>query len=442
MNWSRDDLMQTLDRASGFFSMGAYHLFFRGERTGITRFANNEITDNQHFADAGLTIRAYDEQRTGVATINQLDADWLQRGIGRAEALARHAPADPEYTCPPELQEYREVGGYDAASAQTSPADRAALVAAFVRECQQRKLNAAGYIQTTEETVATLSSSGAAAYHRGTTVRFSMSAKTEDVTGSGWVLRWANACSDLDIPALANVAMTKARASQNPVSLTPGRYTVVLEPVACEFLLWNLTNHLDARGAEEGRSFLSKFDAAGKPAGTRAGERVFSPLFTVKREVGNRAIQTHPFDENGTALPDFTLIDKGVLKELSYDPYWAKQKGVRPTGELRGMLMSGSGRSTEDLIKEVDEGVLVTRLWYIRSVDRMKSAVTGMTRDGTFRIEGGEVAEPIKNFRFNEELRRVFRDFTAASTPQRFWDWHSPAIVVPDFNFTSTTESI
>jgi predicted Zn-dependent protease len=442
MRWDRNELLPVLERAGSHFQSDGHHLHIKCERTGITRFANNEITDNQFFSDAQVTIRAYTGARVGTATVNQLDVDSIRRGIERAQEIAQSSPADPEFTGPPAEQAYPDTDGYDQASANTPPEERARFVASVIKACMERNLNGAGYLQTTEEIVATHTSAGAPSYHRGTTVQFSMSAKTEDASGSGWVLRWANALSDLDIAALAQTAIDKAAASKNPVELPPGRYTVVLEPVACEFLLWNLTRHLDARAAEEGRSFLSQFDASGDPGGTRVGERLFSPHFSLKRQVSAPLLQTHPFDEDGIALDDVTLVREGVLENLSYDRYWASQKGVRPTGALKGMRMEGSGRSTRDLIREAGDGILVTRLWYIRGVDRMKSAVTGMTRDGTFRIEGGEIAEPIKNFRFNEELRRLFRDFTASGSPERFWDFLSPGIIVPDFHFTSTTESI
>jgi predicted Zn-dependent protease len=212
--------------------------------------------------------------------------------------------------------------------------------------------------------------------------------------------------------------------------------------VSCEFFLWNLTHHLGARDAEEGRNFLSKFDENGQPVGTKNGEQLFSTLFNVQRRVNHPMIQTHPFDEEGTALNDLTLVKNGVLENLYYDRYWAQQKDVQPTGSLRGVIMEGENKSLEELIRMAGDGILVTRLWYIRNVDWMKSVVTGMTRDGTFRIEGGEIAEPVKNLRFNEELRRVFRDYTASGTPYRYWDFMSPAILVPDFNFTSVTDSI
>jgi predicted Zn-dependent protease len=442
MRWSKDEVMAKLEEAGRMFSTNAFHLFLRIERTGITRFANNEITDNQFYADALLTIRAYLGNRIGVATVNQLDSDSVRRGIQRAEEIARRSPEDPEFTGPPDTKEYPVADGHDEESAKTTPEQRANLASSFVKACEDRKLTAAGYLQNTEEAVATHSSAGLPGYHRGTSARFSMTARTSDATGSGWVLRWANALSDLDIPTLAQVAMEKAEASRNPVELTPGRYTVVLEPVACEYLLYNLTHHFNARGAEEGRSFLARFDDAGQPTGTQVGQTLFSPLMTLRRQIANPAMQTHPFDEEGSPLHDLTLVDAGVVENLSYDRYWARQKGVRPTGALNGIIMEGSGRTTADLVKDVDKGILVTRLWYIRNVDWMKSSVTGMTRDGTFRIEGGEIAEPVKNFRFNEELRRVFRDFTAIGTSQRFWEFLSPAIVVPEFNFTSTTESI
>ena len=116
-----DQRGEMLERAGRLVRSEGHHLYVRGEKTGITRFANNEITDNQVTADARVTIRAYAGDRAGIATVNQLDEDTLRSGVRRAEEIARESPVDPEYTGPPDEQAYPETNGFDEASANATP---------------------------------------------------------------------------------------------------------------------------------------------------------------------------------------------------------------------------------------------------------------------------------------------------------------------------------
>ena len=165
------------------------------------------------------------------------------------------------------------------------------------------------------------------------------------------------------------------------------------------------------------------------------------PEFTVVKE-DNRV---WGYVTEADVLVTVSLVRDGAViagntDMADYNGYFSTEL-YTPEGDF-GVIMEGENRSLEELVRMAGDGILVTRLWYIRNVDWMKSVVTGMTRDGTFRIESGEITEPVKNLRFNEELRRVFKDYTASGTPYRFWDFMSPAIIVPDFNFTSVTDSI
>lgn len=209
-------------------------------------------------------------------------------------------------------------------------------------------------------------------------------------------------------------------ASENPREIQPGVYPVVFEAAAfADLLPWVIAN-LDARSADEGRSFMSLLDGQNKPIGTRLGEPLFSPLVEVRRDPTHPLLQTSTFFDDG--LPNYPLdvIKDSCPQTLSYSRYWATKQGKEPTGGLFPIVMQGSEQTIEDLIKETERGIFVSRAWYVRYVNPRTLEVTGMTRDGTFWIENGQLAYPIKNLRFNQELPLMLRDVEAVSNIRRF----------------------
>jgi predicted Zn-dependent protease len=136
------------------------------------------------------------------------------------------------------------------------------------------------------------------------------------------------------------------------------------------------------------------------------------------------------------------VIKDGIPQTLSYSRYWAEQQGKEPTGNLFPIVMTGSDRSLADLIAQTERGILVSRAWYVRYINPRTLEVTGMTRDGTFWIEDGQIAYPIKNLRFNQSLPNMLRDVDGLSTVQRFGNSIVPGVRVKAFNFSSVTDSI
>jgi predicted Zn-dependent protease len=235
----------------------------------------------------------------------------------------------------------------------------------------------------------------------------SCTARTPDGTGSGWAGAGGNRMADLDAQALAKTAVDKASMSVKPRRLDPGRYTVILEPAAVASLLAFFTNALDARRADEGRSFFTKH---------RPGDKLFPETITLKSDPTDAGLGSPPFDGEGFPLAPTRWIDKGVLTGLPYTRYWAKKQGKPPTGRISGFgggggggggpavgwVLDGASTSRDELIKGVKRGVLITRFWYLRALDPQTILATGLTRDGVFLIENGSIAHPVNNFRFNE----------------------------------------
>jgi predicted Zn-dependent protease len=187
---------------------------------------------------------------------------------------------------------------------------------------------------------------------------------------------------------------------------------------------------------------MSRTDEAGKPAGNRLGDQLFSPLVQVQRN------PAHPLLQMGTCFADglsnryLEVIKDGVPQTLSYSRYWAQEQGKEPTGAMYPIVMSGSDQSLADLIAQTERGILVNRAWYVRYVNPKTLEVTGMTRDGTFWIENGQIAYPIKNLRFNQSLPDMLRDVDALTSVQRFRSSVVPGVRVKAFNFSSVTDSV
>ena len=246
----------------------------------------------------------------------------------------------------------------------------------------------------------------------------------------------------LPIEEITETVIQKAIASRNPRDIKPGAYTVIFEPAAMASLLpWIIWN-MDARAADEGRSFMSRRDEAGKPNGNRIGEQLFNSLVQVQRNPAHPLLQSGTFFSNGLGNNYLDIIKDGIPQTLAYSRYWAKEQGQNPTGSMSPIVMNGSQQSVSDLISNTERGILVSRAWYVRYVNPRTLEVTGMTRDGTFLIEDGTIAYPIKNLRFNQSLPEMLQNLTAVSTVQRTGSSVIPGCKVNNFHFSSITDSI
>ncbi len=263
------------------------------------------------------------------------------------------------------------------------------------------------------------------------------SAPGTDGTGSGWGGGTGHRAGDLDAAGLAKIAVDKAKASAKPTKLAPGRYTVVLEPAAVSDLFSWLTGSLGARRADEGRSFFSK-----PGGGSRVGEKLFPDWVTVKSDPTDPQLTSRPFDGEGVAVAPTSWIDKGTVKALTYSRYWAQKMNKQATGNPSGWILEGGKATRDELIKGVKRGVLITRFWYLRSLDPQTILVTGLTRDGVFLIENGAVTRPVTNFRFNESPVHMLAKCDAM-TPATISQWiRVPALRTHEFNLASVSEAV
>jgi len=414
-----------------------------GSSGGNVRYALNEVSTSGHVSDAELAVEVAFGKRIGTATINRFDAASIEAVVRRAEELARLAPDNPEFMPAIETQRYKPSAAFVERTAKITPEYRAQVAADCIEPCRKDKLVAAGFFSDAHTIAATANSKGNFGYHESAAMDFTCTVRTDDGRGSGWVARNLGDVGKFNAKSDIKTAIQKAKGSVDAKALEPGKYTVILEPAATAHLISDMLFGFDARQADEGRSFLSK-----KGGGNKLGEKVFDERVNIYADPWDAESAVVPWDDDGLAREKTPIVTKGVVEYLQYSRYWAQKQGKKAIGQPGNIIMTGGDKSTQDMIKSTKKGVLVTRTWYIRLVDPQTVLLTGLTRDGTFYIENGEIKYPIKNFRFNESPAIMLNNIEEIGKPVRVADDESPFIMmippmkVRDFTFSSLSDAV
>ncbi len=418
-----------------------------GGREALTRFANNGIHQNVAEREQYLSVRAVVGQRTARAATNSLTEEAVRRVTEEAVALARASAPDKEMCpllTPAEAGTPPAVARYDAATAETGPAARAEAVAEAIGIVRAAGQVAAGIYSTGESFEAVLNSEGVEAFHSETKAVFSITAMAAD--SSGWAKTSETSAGAIGTAALARRAAEKARLSAGPREIAPGRFTVILEPAAVLDLVGQIVPGFSATSVADTRSFLND----------RLGQALFGTNIAITDDASHPLQSGAPFDGEGMARRPLTLVRAGTPLEVPYSRARARAEGKtatghglplpNETGEMpANVVIAGGGASIEEMIRSTARGVLVTRVWYIREVDPYETIMTGMTRDGTFLIEGGEMAGGLKNFRFNHSIIELLKNVEALShaaraTGEETFDMVAPAMKVRDFPLSELTK--
>lgn len=409
-----------------------------------TRFAANQMSTAGAIENTQLNVASWFGNRRAGVSSNDLSDAGIARTVQQSEALAKIAPPDPEDMPALPAQTYKPVNSYFESTANCSAEERArAALSALAITRKAGDLDAAGYIEVVASANALMNSAGLFAYHRTTSSNYTLTVRSKDGTGSGWAGSDHPDWTKVNFADVSTKAIEKARSSRNPVAIEPGRYTVILEPQAVGDLVQLLGGALSARSADEGRSAFTK-----EGGGNKIGEKIMDERVTLFSDPADPELLGTPFDGEGFPLDRRVWVENGVLKQLAYNRFWAQKQGKQPTGGPNTVKMVGRTTSVEDMIKSTERGVLVTRLWYLRQVDPRTVLFTGLTRDGTFLIEGGKIARSVRNFRFNESPLFMLNNLEALGSTRRLagteqgGDIVMPALKVRDFNFTSLSEAV
>lgn len=440
--WGPERIKGITDRVLHLSPADQTEVIVFGQQHALTRFANSMVHQNVSQQDAGVRIRAVVGKRMGVATTNDLSQGALERAVARAVAAARLSPEHPHFVSLPGPRELASVEAWVPATAEQSPEERAEAVAVICRAARQKQLNAAGAFEVEAHEIGVANSLGVFAYHPLTVAQ--LRAVIMSDSGSGYHAQTSLDATQLDPQEVGRVAMDKALRSRDPQPVEPGRYDVVLEePCVDELLTFLSYMGLGALAVQEKRSFL-----VGK-----LGEQIADARISLWDDGRDPTGFPLPFDFEGQPRQRVGLIERGVAQAPVYDSITAAREGKENTGHalpnpstvgpMPLHLFLGPGEETkEELIGGVERGLLVTRFHYVNIVHPVKTILTGMTRDGTFLIEGGEVKGPVRSLRFTqsvlEALSRV-DGLTRETRLEKGWYGGSrvPALRVRGFTFTS-----
>ncbi len=404
--------------------------------TGNTRSAVNRITTAGEVTNTSVSVSARFGQRQASVSTNRLDTDSLESAVEAAEAQARLSPENPELMPLLGAQKYAVSEGFFDSTASLGPAERGRVAAAAIAAAaEQGDLTAAGFLTASAGVSASANSAGMFGFHRSTGVDYELTVRTADGTGSGWAGTAHRDWSAIDTRDQHSRAVDRALGSREPQSLEAGEYPVVFTSEAVSDLLGLLSRSLGARSADEGRS---AFSAEG---GTKVGQKLLDEKFTLTSDpIG---LGSSPYDGGGMPLQQETWFENGVLRQLSYDRFWADKQGMRPTGGAGSLRMSGGTASLEQLTRGLDKGLLVTRLWYIRSIDPRTILYTGLTRDGVFWVENGEIVRPVNNFRWNDSPLTAFASIEELGRPERVTTSREvPPARLSSFQFSTVSEAV
>ena len=440
---SKDEAQALLKKVLSYSKADECEVNLDGSDGGNIRYARNSVSTSGGISTNNLVIQSSFGKKMGVATINEFDDASLEKGVRRSEELAQLAPENPEFVKNLGPQQYLASNTFVPQTADITPKLRADAVAESLKIAKDNGLTAAGFLENNAAFSCMMNSSGLFAYNTSTNVSFNVTLRTQDGKGSGYATKAYNDVSKLDVKKATSIAAEKASKSVTAKAIEPGKYTVILEPAAGAVLLENLFYGLDARQADEGRSFLSK--AGG---GTKLGEKLVDEAVTIYSDPQNAELPSSTWNGDGRPQEKVAWIEKGVIKNLYYSRFWAQKKGVKAIPPPSGVMMLGGTATLDELIKSTEKGILVTRLWYIRPVDPQTLLLTGLTRDGTFYIENGAIKFPVKNFRFNESPVIMLNNLEALGIPERtvsgesFSSYLIPPMKIRDFTFSSLSDAV
>ncbi|MFD2561278.1 TldD/PmbA family protein [Aquimarina rubra] len=435
--YSKEEARQIMEKALSFSTADACEINLSGSESGNIRYARNTVSTAGHRSNQTLVVQSSFGKKSGTATIDEFDDESLKKVVKRAEELAKLSPENPEFMAPLGPQKYDASITYVDATAKITPDYRAKVANSSIEPAAAKDVTAAGFFNDSAGFSAMLNSNGLFAYNQSTNASFTVTMRSNDGTGSGWVTRDFNDVSKFDAVEASKVAIDKAVMSKEAKAIEPGKYTVILEPAASVGLLGNMAFAFNARTADEGRSFMSK-----EGGGTKMGEKIVDERVNIWSDPLNPEVPTGTWNGSGQPLKKTSWIENGVVKNLAYSRYWAEKKGVDPVPFPNGFIMQGGDASLEDLIKGTKKGILVTRLWYIRTVDPQTLLYTGLTRDGTFYIENGKIKHPVKNFRFNESPIIMLNNLETLGKQVRIDGNLVPYMKIRDFTFTSLSDAV
>ncbi len=444
---SEDKIREITDKVLSLSQADQTEVLVFSDDSQLTRFASSYIHQNVAERDVHVRVRAVVAKRIGVASTNDLSAESLEKVVETALELARLQQENPDFVSLPEPASIPEVNAFSEGTASFTPEARARAVGDICRRAVENDLVASGAFSTSVQEIAVANSLGVFAYFPATLADLKTVIMGDDSSGYGASTAWD--VEQMDAEAVGAEAVDKALQGRNPREIEPGLYTVILEEYATEDILEMLSYvGLGALAVQEERSFMCD----------RFGEQIVGSAISLWDDGLDPRGLPLPFDFEGVPKRRVSLIENGIAMNVVYDSYTAGKEGKMSTGHGLpapntfgpipiNMFMAPGEATLEEMIASTERGILVTRFWYTRPVHPKLAIITGMTRDGTFLIEKGEVAYPVKNLRFTQSyldalssVEMVGRTTRLIRSDFELNGNHVPALKLGEFEFTGVTE--
>jgi PmbA protein len=410
----------------------------------LNRFTHEHPVQNQLRNTARVAVRVHVDGREGKATTGTFTAEAVKRTVDQAVAVAKHMPKPAADLLPMAGEQEYELRRPE--PVRPDPASTAASVGAMTGTCRERRCRAAGTQGTENQLRLVANSNGLDVWDIDTRSQVSLSVFDGD--GAGWASAMHADREKLDPHAIAERAVAKAQDSRQPRAVEPGHYTVILEPAAvASLLLFASYRGFGAQQVQDGSSFLAG----------HLGEQIFGDNVSIDDDVHHPLTVGHTFDGEGVPRQTIRLVEGGIARNVVYDRRTAFKQGCQSTGHAepqpspsgplaKNLVLPAGDVSSADLLSGVDHGILVTQFHYTNMVEPTKLTLTGMTRNGTFLVERGEVARPVKNMRFTQSLVEALNRVTAIAGDATLCsalfggNMVVPSLRIDGFGFSSTTE--
>lgn len=443
---SQDQIKKQLDAIIQKSKMDNIEVYYEEHESSSTRFSSNVITQNLSGKDKKLTIKVLDNNKVGIAESNDLSESAIERTLEKAKISASFQKENPDLLPLAEPQTYYAIEHYDEKLEKLDPVTKAEWIKKAVEKGKEYDFECSGIFTHGWKNYTIANSKGLFAQHKYSHIDFNLS--MEKGEQSGWYEQSSYKLDNIDLDFIINKALDTTLKTKNPISLEPGNYTVIFSPEAVGELIYFLAfDGLNTLGQiEKANFFHDKFN-----------EKVFSDKLSFWDDTTNNLAGGLPFDFEGMPRKKIKLIDKGVFKDRVLDRKLAQELKLESTGHSLpqpnsygplplNLVMETGDQSIEEMVKSTDYGLYVNRLHYTNILDPMTLNLTGMTRDGLFLIEKGEITKPVKNFRFTESLVKAFNNVEAVENQSTFirsffgGGFVLSGLKIKDFHFSSKTE--
>jgi PmbA protein len=417
------------------------------EDNALTRFANNAIHQNVSERNLDIHLRLYQKNSIGMASTNRTDKSALDELATRALANAKASPEDPDDPGLAGPFEYASLVAFDQTTGEYSAKQRAQDIGLVCLLAKEKDLNASGAFSTGTSTVALANSQGTFAYQTSSQADFQTVVMNSE--SSGWSQATSWQVAEVPVESLGREAIAKAELGVSPRQIPPGEYPVIFDPYVTQDLLYMLDIYgMSAQSVQEGRSWMNK----------RIGEKAVSSKVSIYDDGLNPDGLPMVFDFEGVPKQRVDIIKQGVVCGPVHDRTTAQKEGIDSSGHaiphfLRSLgplalnlFMIPGNASVEDMIRNTQRGLYITRFWYTRLVHPSECVITGMTRDGVFMVENGEIAYPVKNLRFTQSYLQALAEVEEVGSETHLLYARYvkiatlvPALKIASFNFTGST---